>query len=1003
MNNLTQRDRQPELMDQPGLAERDHRQALRGLQRINRFSRSAQIVWPEIRRLCEAVGGCEGGRRPLRVLDLACGGGDVVLQLHRIARRERVAVQLAGCDLSDVALQHARDEAARGGLRNVAFFPRDVVRDPLPADYDVIMCSLFLHHLDAPEATAVLRKMATAARRLVLVNDLIRTPAGFALAWFGTRLLSRSPIVHTDGPRSVAAAWTIPEVRELAGTSGHAADSSVRSLALSISVARNRLMTAGSAGCELGSGTPLWDVVVVGAGPAGALLAQQAAAAGRRVLLLDRQAFPRPKVCGGCVNLSACDELAAAGLGDLVRQMPQGPLQRLRLCAGRQRLTARLPGGLAVSRKTFDHRLVEAAVQAGASFRAEVTARIEPCASHAATRSVAFDANGRSTGRVQARIVIAAGGLLRSSLPRNEELPRRAVPRSHVGLGTILPAECVDPNAYPAGELSMVVGRWGYVGLVRVESGQLNVAGAVQPGALKRAGGPAAWVGQLLASSELPVPTLLREAAWQGTVALSHQCRVPAAPRLLAIGDAAGYVEPFTGEGMAWALASARLAWPLVARIARLGRGTGTHVGPNPALSNRASSALLPRPRLAAAVALCREGRHRDPGRPPAFDGGGGQPRHAPTFLHAIGTQMSFDIYGIGTQLPPHRIEQAEAAGLAADFCAADARQLRLLPQLYRRTGVQTRHSVLLETSTNGEPSSQRFYPASVGAEDRGPTTAARMEAYGQLVTSLALPAARQALDQAQLSPAAVTHLITVTCSGFSAPGVDVQLIDHLGIPSHVARTQIGFMGCHGALNGLRVAKAFIDADPTACVLLVAVELCSLHQQYGWKPDQIVSNALFADGAAAIVGGSPRTGQKPIARVQHCGSDLVGGTRSMMSWQIADHGFEMTLSPQVPDAVRAAVGPFLDRWLQSQGLSRAAIGSWAIHPGGPRILKSCAAGLELPLERLADSFQVLAEYGNMSSPTVLFILDRLCQSNAPRPYVLLGFGPGLAIEATLLE
>ena len=236
-----------------------------------------------------------------------------------------------------------------------------------------------------------------------------------------------------------------------------------------------------------------------------------------------------------------------------------------------------------------------------------------------------------------------------------------------------------------------------------------------------------------------------------------------------------------------------------------------------------------------------------------------------------------------------------------------------------------------------------------------------------------------------------------------SAPGFDMALINEVGLPPSVSRTHIGFMGCHGALNGLRVAKAYAEAEPDARVLVCAVELCSLHHQYGWNPDRIVSNALFADGAAAIVGHHAPNRPKDAWSLTKCGSAVLPDTSDLMGWSIGDHGFEMTLSPRVPDTIRQSLRFWLEQWLAPQETSIEEIGSWAIHPGGPRILDACAEAARLSSEDLAPSRSVLANYGNMSSPTVLFILNELRAVDAPRPCVMLAFGPGLAIEAALVR
>lgn len=210
---LRRRRRLPELMDQPGLDRSRHFEALRGLERINHVSRSSYAFWPAVRRMARSSG------QPVRVLDLATGAGDVPIGLWRLARRAGIELEIAGCDRSSQALEYAR-QRAREQRAEVRFFALDALAEQLPAGYDVLMCSLFLHHLDDGQAEDLLRRMALATRRLVLVADLRRGRDGYLLAWVGTRLLSRSAIVHTDGPRSVEAALTLAEARALARRAG---------------------------------------------------------------------------------------------------------------------------------------------------------------------------------------------------------------------------------------------------------------------------------------------------------------------------------------------------------------------------------------------------------------------------------------------------------------------------------------------------------------------------------------------------------------------------------------------------------------------------------------------------------------------------------------------------------------------------------------------------------------------------------------------------------------
>jgi predicted naringenin-chalcone synthase len=364
---------------------------------------------------------------------------------------------------------------------------------------------------------------------------------------------------------------------------------------------------------------------------------------------------------------------------------------------------------------------------------------------------------------------------------------------------------------------------------------------------------------------------------------------------------------------------------------------------------------------------------------------------------------MPLHIHGIGTAVPPNAISQDEAAATAAQYGCVSPEQQRQLKALYRLSRVKKRHSVVLESDSRSGAARQTFFPPMRGDDDRGPSTAVRMAKYERDAPALGARAANAALQNAGRAAGDVTHLVTVSCTGFSAPNFDLGLVRELGLPWTVARTHVGFMGCHGALNGLRVASGYADSDPDACVLVCAVELCSLHYQYGWNSDSVVSNGIFADGAAALIGGGapgPVGDDWVLAR---SGSSLLEDSSELMAWRIGDHGFEIALSARVPGVIEHALGPWLDNWLASQSLTRDRIATWAVHPGGPRILESVAAATGISRNDYAISQEVLGEFGNMSSPTILFILDRLRQRGAPRPCLALGFGPGLAVEAALFR
>ena len=387
-------------------------------------------------------------------------------------------------------------------------------------------------------------------------------------------------------------------------------------------------------------------------------------------------------------------------------------------------------------------------------------------------------------------------------------------------------------------------------------------------------------------------------------------------------------------------------------------------------------------------------------------------------------------ILGIGTAVPPGSLAQDDASLHAAAVAGAgDDRGARTVRALYRRAGVRRRGTVLDAGQTDLEAGGERLSAFFPPGSAMGPTTAARLAVYRDHAGGLAFRAADRALRNSGVEPASVTHVVTASCTGFDAPGVDQHLVHTLGLPAAVRRTNVGFMGCHAAINALAVASAFARQTPGSRVLVCCVELCSLHFSYDADPEKRVANALFADGAAAAVVGTvgeadsvgpidgkdvsgERADAPPVIR--GFASTLIPGTADLMSWAIGDHGFEMRLSPRVPDrlasAVPAWVGGFLSRW----ELDVADVGRWAIHPGGPRVLSAVCDSLGLAGgEDGADaaSRAVLGKHGNVSSATVLFIIDRLLRAGGVAglastrddgPMVAMAFGPGLAGEAVLL-
>lgn len=366
---------------------------------------------------------------------------------------------------------------------------------------------------------------------------------------------------------------------------------------------------------------------------------------------------------------------------------------------------------------------------------------------------------------------------------------------------------------------------------------------------------------------------------------------------------------------------------------------------------------------------------------------------------------MSLAILGIGTATPHRSILQRDAADLAAAFTPGTGGRDRTLAAIYRQTRIRSRGSVLLE-DPGAAAWAQTFFPPASSLEPDGPSTRARMDRYATDAGPLAIAAARRAIAAAGIDAAEITHLVTCSCTGFTSPGVDLDLVAALGLAPSTARTHVGFMGCHGAFNALRVAEAFVAARPESLPLVVCVELCSLHFQYGSRSDTVVANSIFADGAAAVVGGHPSRPGSEGARawlLDRQWSRLLPDSRDEMGWTIGDHGFEMHLSATVPGTVGRHLPEAVAAGLADAGLRVADIGSWAVHPGGPRVLTAVEESLGLTNDALAVSREVLAEHGNMSSATILFIIERLIRGDSAAPCVAMAFGPGLTAEIALLR
>lgn len=295
-----------------------------------------------------------------------------------------------------------------------------------------------------------------------------------------------------------------------------------------------------------------WDVIVVGAGPAGAVAARQLSQQKLRTLLVERKTFPRYKVCGCCLNQRAINALQQIGLGQLLESAGAVPLNQFRMQYQGREASVSLPGGVAISREVFDTLLVQSAINSGAAYLQDTSATIVDSAEKGSSRTVELSFQGRTVGSVSAKIVLAADGLGHPSLQNCPGFDMQVASDSRIGVGASFTVE--NTSAYPAGMIHMAIHKSGYVGLVRVEGEILNLAAAIDRDFIKQSAGPAAAVLQILRESGSPVLPEMTESSFKGTLPVTRKTLRPVGNRLFILGDAAGYLEPFTGEGMANAI-----------------------------------------------------------------------------------------------------------------------------------------------------------------------------------------------------------------------------------------------------------------------------------------------------------------------------------------------------------------------------------------------------------------------------------------------------------------
>jgi predicted naringenin-chalcone synthase len=295
------------------------------------------------------------------------------------------------------------------------------------------------------------------------------------------------------------------------------------------------------------------------------------------------------------------------------------------------------------------------------------------------------------------------------------------------------------------------------------------------------------------------------------------------------------------------------------------------------------------------------------------------------------------------------------------------------------------------------------FYPTNWELNPQ-PSTATRNALYRQAVIPMAERAAREALQDSGVERSEITHLIAVSCTGFFAPGLDIELVKRLELPADTRRTFVGFMGCYAAFNAMRVAHSFCQSHPDARVLLVCAELCTLHLQVNGSFESAIVNAIFSDGAAAVVLAAVRD-EDAAGELMYLDGQAQLDDDSMedMTWDIGDTGFVMGLSSRVPSMIADRLPTYVAGLLRPYQLDIEDVDFWAIHPGGRAIIDKAQEVLNLDEEAVLDSLEVLRLHGNMSSPTILFVLKRIleCRETVGTG-VALAFGPGLTIEGALL-
>jgi predicted naringenin-chalcone synthase len=341
----------------------------------------------------------------------------------------------------------------------------------------------------------------------------------------------------------------------------------------------------------------------------------------------------------------------------------------------------------------------------------------------------------------------------------------------------------------------------------------------------------------------------------------------------------------------------------------------------------------------------------------------------------------------VATVNPPHDVHDIFLR-FGRSMLKGDNRRVALFDRMADRSGIAHRFSFLKPSISGEVVDSEGFYTP--GAF---PDTAMRMRKFEASAPGLAVEAVEKLLDGEDRSR--ITHVIVTSCTGFSAPGIDLALVERCRLLPSVERTMVGFMGCYAAINALKLARHIVRSEPGARVLAVNLELCTLHLHETADIDEILSFLLFADGCAAALISADRKG----VAIESFHAALVPGTSELIRWHIRQQGFDMVLSGAVPGAIRSALAGSRDAMLGGAN----DVELWAVHPGGRTVLDAVEQAFGLPPAALAASRSVLNDYGNMSSGTVMFVLDRIMRSRGEGRGCAMSFGPGLVAEAMMFH